>query len=97
MSYQAHATARRRPLDPDPSHPGPAGRIPPASAAIATAPDVADAGLTQVGHQVGHQVGESRRRGRGAQSNVTGRFEPRVTIAFDDGWQSLEDLPPFRT
>jgi DNA repair photolyase len=46
---------------------------------------------------VGPHVGESRRRGRGASSNATGRFEPRVTIAFDDGWQSLEDLPPFRT
>src|SRR5215471_2554269 len=93
MSYQAHATTRRRPLDPHPSHPGPAGRIPPASAAAATNPQFADARLTQVGHQ----VGESRRHGRGAQSNATGRFEPRVTIAFDDGWQSLEDLPPFRT
>jgi DNA repair photolyase len=42
-------------------------------------------------------VGEARRRGRGAQTNATGRFEPRVTIAFDDGWQSIEDLPPFKT
>jgi DNA repair photolyase len=42
-------------------------------------------------------VDAPRRRGRGASSNATGRFEPRVTIAFDDGWQSLEDLPPFRT
>ncbi len=38
-----------------------------------------------------------RRRGRGAQSNATGRFEPRVAVAFDDGWQSIEDLPPFKT
>jgi DNA repair photolyase len=42
-------------------------------------------------------VDAPRRRGRGASSNATGRFEPRVTIAFDDGWQSLENLPPFRT
>ena len=42
-------------------------------------------------------VAEVRRRGRGAQTNATGRFEPRVTIAFDDGWQSIEDLPPFKT
>ena len=45
----------------------------------------------------GPPVAEARRRGRGAQTNATGRFEPRVTIAFDDGWQSIEDLPPFKT
>jgi len=39
----------------------------------------------------------ARRRGRGAQSNASGRFEPLARIAFDDGWQSLDDLPPFRT
>jgi DNA repair photolyase len=39
----------------------------------------------------------TRRRGRGAQSNATGRFEPHTTIAFDDGWRSIEELPPFRT
>ena len=38
-----------------------------------------------------------RRRGRGAQSNATGRYEPHVKIAFDDGWRTLEDLPPFTT
>jgi len=38
-----------------------------------------------------------RRRGRGAQSNASGRFEPLARTAFDDGWQSFEELPPFRT
>src|SRR5438270_1531954 len=38
-----------------------------------------------------------RRRGRGAQSNASGRFEAEARVAFDDGWQSLEDLPPFAT
>ncbi len=42
-------------------------------------------------------VEAERRRGRGAVSNATGRFESAARIAFDDGWQSLEDLPPFRT
>ena len=37
------------------------------------------------------------RRGRGAQSNASGRYEPIARIAFDDGWQSLEELPPFKT
>jgi DNA repair photolyase len=39
----------------------------------------------------------ARRRGRGAQSNASGRFEAEARVAFDDGWQSLEELPPFKT
>jgi DNA repair photolyase len=42
-------------------------------------------------------VERERRRGRGAQSNASGRYEPLARVAFDDGWQSLEDLPPFAT
>src|SRR5882757_3362055 len=42
-------------------------------------------------------VKKVRRRGRGAQSNASGRFEAEARVAFDDGWQSLEDLPPFKT
>src|SRR5205823_9758219 len=38
-----------------------------------------------------------RRRGRGAVTNPSGRYEPHAKIAFDDGWQSLEELPPFKT
>jgi DNA repair photolyase len=38
-----------------------------------------------------------RRRGRGTLSNASGRYEPIARIAFDDGWQSLEELPPFAT
>jgi len=38
-----------------------------------------------------------QRRGRGAQSNASGRYEPLARLAFDDGWESLEDLPPFAT
>jgi DNA repair photolyase len=38
-----------------------------------------------------------RRRGRGAQTNISGRYEPETRVAFDDEWQSLEDLPPIRT
>ncbi|MFG1431111.1 PA0069 family radical SAM protein [Xanthobacter sp. V2C-8] len=43
------------------------------------------------------QVETERRRGRGAVSNAAGRFEPAARVRFDDGWQQLEDLPPFRT
>jgi DNA repair photolyase len=49
-----------------------------------------DAGL-------GTSVERERRRGRGVNSNATGRFEPLARIAFDDGWRSIEELPPFQT
>jgi DNA repair photolyase len=42
-------------------------------------------------------VSGDRRRGRGAQSNASGRYEPLARVAFDDGWQSLEELAPFKT
>jgi DNA repair photolyase len=42
-------------------------------------------------------VERERRRGRGAHSNASGRYEPLARIAFDDGWEKLEDLPPFKT
>ena len=42
-------------------------------------------------------VDHARRRGRGAVSNASGRYEPQARIALDDGWQSLEELPPFKT
>ena len=42
-------------------------------------------------------IDRQRRRGRGAQSNASGRYEAEARVAFDDGWQSLEELPPFQT
>jgi DNA repair photolyase len=45
----------------------------------------------------GPGIDRERRRGRGALSNASGRYEPKARIGFDDGWQSLEDLPPFAT
>jgi DNA repair photolyase len=42
-------------------------------------------------------VDRERRGGRGAQSNASGRYEPLARIAFDDGWQSFEELPPLKT
>jgi DNA repair photolyase len=47
--------------------------------------------------EVGAAVDRDRRRGRGAHSNASGRYEPLARIAFDDGWEKLEDLPPFKT
>src|SRR5690606_4452534 len=46
---------------------------------------------------LGAGVDRQRRRGRGTLSNASGRYEPIARIAFDDGWQSLDELPPFKT
>jgi DNA repair photolyase len=46
---------------------------------------------------LGTAIDRERRRGRGTVSNASGRYEPLARIAFDDGWRSLEDLPPFKT
>jgi DNA repair photolyase len=45
----------------------------------------------------GSFVNRDRRRGRGTVSNATGRYEPLARVTFDDGWQGLEELPPFKT
>ena len=47
--------------------------------------------------QLAVAIDRERRRGRGAQSNASGRFEAEARVAFDDGWQSLDELPPFKT
>ncbi len=47
--------------------------------------------------EAGLRIDHSRRRGRGAGINSTGRFEPTTRHEFDDGWETLEDLPPFKT
>jgi DNA repair photolyase len=44
-----------------------------------------------------HAVDSERRRGRGARTNKTGRFESEAHEAFDDGWESLGDLDAFKT
>jgi DNA repair photolyase len=58
----------------------------------ATEPSFADAR-----ENAGAHVGLNRRPGRGAQSNASGRYEAEARVAFDDGWQSLEELPVFET
>jgi DNA repair photolyase len=47
--------------------------------------------------QSGMRVRPERNRGRSAGINPSGRFEPVTRHVFDDGWESLEDLPPFKT
>jgi len=47
--------------------------------------------------QSGIRVRPERNRGRAAGINPSGRFEPVSRDVFDDGWNSFEDLPPFKT
>jgi DNA repair photolyase len=68
-----------------PQRGGPASALRPAAVDLDSPADAAVA------------VPGDRRRGRGAHSNASGRYEPRARAAFDDGWQSLEDLPPLAT
>ena len=42
-------------------------------------------------------IDANRFRGRGASSNEVGRFETYERDLFDDGWDVLADLPPFKT
>ena len=47
--------------------------------------------------QSGVRIGGERRRGRAAGINPAGRFEALRRDVFDDGWDTIEDLPPFKT
>ncbi len=55
--------------------------------------DIADA----VMGASGLRIDIDRRRGRAAGINPSGRFEKLERVAFDDGWQMLEEMPPFKT
>ena len=55
--------------------------------------DIADALMSASGMRI--EI--DRRRGRAAGINPAGRFETQERVAFDDGWQTLEDMPPFKT
>ena len=88
---RSSSALRRPPAAPPPAGgfarrgpPGPA-HVPPAAVDLSQPPD---AEVT---------VDADRRRGRGAQSNASGRYEKLERVVFDDGWCRLEDLPPFKT
>ena len=46
---------------------------------------------------VGVQIDRERRRGRGAETNRSGRYEPQSRDLIDDGWGSVDDLPVLKT
>jgi len=62
-------------------------------AVFMSGPDQGDRIMAESGLRIDH----SRRRGRASALNPSGRFEPQAREAFDDGWQSLDELPPFKT
>ena len=41
-------------------------------------------------------TGRAQRKGRGAASNDTGRFEIEKRIPFDDGWGTADEEPVLR-
>ena len=45
----------------------------------------------------GMRIANNRMRGRAAAINPAGRFETSSRHMFDDGWQTLDELPPFKT
>ncbi len=45
----------------------------------------------------GIRAGGHRIRGRASAINPTGRFETTSRHMFNDGWQTLDELPPFKT
>lgn len=47
--------------------------------------------------QSGLRGHEHRARGRASAINPSGRYETLSRSVFDDGWNSFEDLPPFKT
>src|SRR4051812_49473587 len=68
-----------------------------ATSAALKRPPVRAPSVAPSGEFLGTAVDRVRRRGRGALSNASGRYEPTARMAFDDGWQSIEELPAFDT
>src|SRR6186997_2476517 len=71
--------------------------VPMAQSAALRRPPVPAPSKQPAGEFLGTAVDRDRRRGRGTLSNASGRYEPTARIAFDDGWQSIEELPAFET
>ena len=45
----------------------------------------------------GRRPASAKPRGRGAQSNASGRFEVYARVADSDGWSEVEEAPPLKT
>ena len=75
----------------------PEKELPSAPAGAHDSQDHGSNAYDDVSELLGVAVDFERRRGRGAQSNGVGRYEPLARVAFDDGWRSLDELPAFKT
>lgn len=57
--------------------------------------------MTENGHEQPtantHLVPQGRRRGRGAVSNRTSRYDRQARVTFDDGWEGLAELETLKT
>jgi DNA repair photolyase len=59
--------------------------------------DPGDVAAPDIGPSEVVRLDPERRRGRGATSNRSGRYEREARVDVDDGWGVLEDLPAFVT
>jgi DNA repair photolyase len=84
--------AKREPERPDEQQGAAAARVPHRLAA----PSADDAPAAAARAEAA-LIDPQRRRGRGARSNRVGRFEPEARESFDDGWEGLGELAPFKT
>jgi DNA repair photolyase len=81
-----------------PARPRPEGR--PARAALtsrAPSPRREEPARADGAGRAGLGILPDRRRGRGAQTNRSGRYEAEARLPYDDGWGSLGELPRLRT
>jgi DNA repair photolyase len=87
---------RTEPIDPNAAQmPQPKARRPRASSATkATEAKLVKGDDTRT---VAVSIDAERRRGRGAISNQSGRYEKQSRVLVDDGWDSLDDLPALKT
>lgn len=63
----------------------------------AFAPTGGASGANRTLNRSGMRIAANRTRGRAAGVNPSGRFETSSRHMFDDGWQTLDELPPFKT
>ena len=60
-------------------------------------PNLSEKSASRVRVDADALVDKERRRGRGARSNQSGRFESEQREVFDDGWESIAELSAFKT
>lgn len=71
----------------------------PRAAPLALAAERIDATMAADDVEGGAEIGvlANRRRGRGATSNASGRYERESRVVIDDGWETPDDLPTLKT